>query len=63
MTLRVSAAPVAAGSKAGLPAAVTSNGRSTQNRLPLFSVLSKPMRPPIASVRPFAIVVPSPVPP
>ena len=26
-----------------------------QNRLPAFSALSKPMRPPIASVRPFAI--------
>ena len=29
----------------------------------MFSLLSKPIDPPMASVRPFAMVVPSPVPP
>ena len=40
-----------------------SNGSSTQKQLPRCSLLSKPMVPPIASVRPLAMVVPSPVPP
>ncbi len=42
--------------------AIRSNGNSTQKRVPRCSALSKPMLPPIASVRPLAIVVPSPVP-
>ena len=43
--------------------ACSSNGSSTQKRLPMFSLLSNPIEPPIASVRPLAMVVPRPVPP
>ena len=70
ITLTGRGSPAVADDDAG--AAVTSpvsstsasaNGSSTQNRLPMCSVLSKPIVPPMASVSRLAMLVPNPVPP